>query len=247
MNERDNPLAAGSVGAPAASRPRGEPSGSYQRTPHKQRVGSPPTTAHDPAAGATTEKDLGPLGRTIVWGLAFLIFGGGLAAWFFLATIVEAQIGGRYGMLNPGSKDAAHGVKTYLEASGLEEEDIQFLAEQYGVDAETFQYAGPEEPEPGFPTEGTAGETTVTEDFPPPRYAPPEIGADSDVEWPDYRLIGAMAGTESKPGSVILDGNLVQVGNAYQGVRVLEIEANGAVLEFEGERRWFSSGQSISQ
>jgi len=52
-----------------------------------------------------------------------------------------------------------------------------------------------------------------------------------------------MAGTEKKPGNVILDGDLILVGGTYQDLKVIEIKDNGAVLEYQGEQQWFSSGQ----
>ena len=45
-------------------------------------------------------------------------------------------------------------------------------------------------------------------------------------------------------GHVILDGYLVPEGESYQEVKVVEIRDNGAVLAFDGNQRWYSSGSA---
>ncbi len=55
------------------------------------------------------------------------------------------------------------------------------------------------------------------------------------VRWPDVRIQAAMG--QGDRGSVMISGSLVPVGDAYNGVRILEITDRGVRLEYEGEQR----------
>ena len=106
-----------------------EPPGRYQRTPHAREP-----RADRAVPGRTGRQDLGLAGRMVVWVIALVLFGGGMIGWFFVVGLVEARVAGTFGVFGLGQDSAsAYGVKEYLESSGLEEADITFLAEQYGM------------------------------------------------------------------------------------------------------------------
>ena len=62
-------------------------------------------------------------------------------------------------------------------------------------------------------------------------------------DWPDVRLTGVIEGTDTHDARVILDGVLTQVGGSVQGIKVVEVRNNGAVLEYKGEQQWLFSSQ----
>ena len=97
----------------------------------------------------------------------------------------------------------------------------------------------------------TVGRTEVV--FTPPSQSegldPAEVGQSSGVEggesdWPILRITGIMARPNPDRSAVIINNQLVAIGEEIQGVKVSEIEQNEVVLVFRGEMRPLRVGQS---
>lgn len=64
---------------------------------------------------------------------------------------------------------------------------------------------------------------------------PEEAAAPAAVVWPTFQLQASMQG--AGVGSVLIDGEVVSVGNRHRGMLIREITAQGVVLVFEGEEQ----------
>jgi len=94
----------------------------------------------------------------------------------------------------------------------------------------------PSSPDAMGPTNAVAG----TESAGPPSTAAPAV----PVAWPSFQVKGVVLGRAGS-GSVILDRGIVEVGQTtLEGVRVVRIEGEVAVMEFRGEERRFRVGSS---
>ncbi len=63
-------------------------------------------------------------------------------------------------------------------------------------------------------------------------------------EWPDLRVSGIMATETGIHGKVRIDGKLLEVGDVIEGVSIIRIAPGEVLLEFDGRRRVFRSGQT---
>lgn len=62
--------------------------------------------------------------------------------------------------------------------------------------------------------------------------------------WPRLTLNGVMAQTGPGQGSAIINGTVVEIGEKIEGVRLLEVQRNGVLLEFRGNTQFVRVGQS---
>ncbi len=62
--------------------------------------------------------------------------------------------------------------------------------------------------------------------------------------WPSLKLIGVMAGRGGSKGSAFINNRAVTAGEEIEGVRLLRVEQNGVVLEFNGQTQHLRIGQS---
>jgi len=74
-----------------------------------------------------------------------------------------------------------------------------------------------------------------------PNATGPRNGA---VRWPAVRVSAIMAPGTGQPGAVTIDGSLYGAGDEVRGIRVVEIETHGVLLEYRGEQRRLQPGQS---
>lgn len=124
------------------------------------------------------------------------------------------------------------------------------------------------------PAIGSAAPVTVVEPAPPPPAPPVEPAPPVSVEkapvaapaapsgrqppgekpkeeakatrWPAIKLTGVMVGHgEKSKGSAFLNGAFVEVGDRIEGVRLVEVDAKGVRLEFQGEKKYLRLGQSL--
>jgi outer membrane biosynthesis protein TonB len=77
-----------------------------------------------------------------------------------------------------------------------------------------------------------AAETPVT----PPEPQP-------EIEWPPVKLSGIVG--SGNTGAVMINGKVVGINELIDGIRVLSIEAKGALLEYKGDKRFLRVGKMI--
>jgi hypothetical protein len=65
------------------------------------------------------------------------------------------------------------------------------------------------------------------------------------VIWPQVQIKGIMAPGGGNSGAVLLDSSMFSEGDSYKGVRILKISRTNVLLEFQGEKRLVSTGQSV--
>ncbi len=92
------------------------------------------------------------------------------------------------------------------------------------------------EPEPE-PEPDPVGASAVVQAWPGRSDADPETREPSTVVWPDIRIQGAMRGEGG--GSVVIDGQIIPVGQRHGDVLVRAIDARGVHIEYQGETRIF--------
>lgn len=98
-----------------------------------------------------------------------------------------------------------------------------------------------EEPEDIPPSEAEPAPETVVAVTPPPSLPPQPPPPREPVVWPNISLQGVVG--RGTTGSVIIDGEVIGVGEAYNGARVIRIEHQGALMEYKGERRVIRVGR----
>ena len=193
-------------------------------------VERPPRPAH--ADGFPPDHEIGSLGKIAVWGLATLLFGGGLVAWFALFGFVERRLGSMSdGLWISASTEGTQA----LSASSLgaaEVEDLEFISNQLGIDSALL----------GLPSANPAPDATGV-----PTVESSTVDASPTLElvedWPVLELTGVMLGNDDRGGSVIVNGILVRVGQKIRGVRVLSVKDNAAQFSYDGRTVWLYSGQ----
>jgi len=62
--------------------------------------------------------------------------------------------------------------------------------------------------------------------------------------WPKLSLLGVMARETPGTGSAIINNMVIEIGEEVAGVRLLEVQRNGILLEFNGETQFVRVGQS---
>lgn len=81
---------------------------------------------------------------------------------------------------------------------------------------------------------------------PPPKPPPPEKDSAKAARWPALKLTGVMVGSGGRSkGSAFLNGTFVEVGDRILDARLLEVDAKGVRLEFQGEKKYLRLGQSL--
>ncbi|HOW96637.1 MAG TPA: hypothetical protein P5567_01910 [Kiritimatiellia bacterium] len=85
---------------------------------------------------------------------------------------------------------------------------------------------------------------------PPSELKPAEKPKDKEEakakRWPTLKLTGVMVGHgEKSKGSAFLNGSFVEVGDRIDEVRLVEVDAKGVRLEFQGEKKYLRLGQSL--
>ena len=71
----------------------------------------------------------------------------------------------------------------------------------------------------------------------------PEVPA-IDVKWPEIVLTGILAGDQGRAGSVILNGEVVNLNQRLLGVRVMDFTSQQVVLEYQGAQKTLQVGGS---
>ncbi len=71
---------------------------------------------------------------------------------------------------------------------------------------------------------------------------PPPV---SLIKWPDITITGVV-GKEQK-GSVFVNGKVIRVNETVEGIRILAIKPQGALLEYQGETRLAKVGQPLNR
>lgn len=90
---------------------------------------------------------------------------------------------------------------------------------------------GPEVLAPATPVEKQPEPEAPTPTPPEPEVKP------MPVIWPTFSLQAAMGGGQR--GSVMINGQIFQIGSTFGEVTILEITPQGVLMEYEGERRTF--------
>jgi hypothetical protein len=92
----------------------------------------------------------------------------------------------------------------------------------------------------------TPKETPVRPIAPPTPPEPPlAVVEEPQVEWPNL-LLGGVVGKGSK-GAAMLEGQVIAVGETFNGVKVISIGLQSAELEFRGQTRQVKVGNSTQQ
>jgi hypothetical protein len=66
-----------------------------------------------------------------------------------------------------------------------------------------------------------------------------------DGEWPDLTLTGVLAPGGGEPGAAMLNNRMYSLGDRVDGARLVRIETDLIVLEFQGRERILRVGQSL--
>ena len=165
------------------------------------------------------------------WLAGLLVIGGVVLLLAILGTLYGLLLRSRPGetVTDPIGPDP---VGSPLEPREVEvAEDVQVpdepVAEEYPPVAPAEDERDPEvvPPEPDAPS--VVADRSRPQETPPVRAEP--------VRWPDIRIQAAM-GTGTT-GSVMIEGQIIRVGERYQGVRIVEITGRGVRLEYGGEER----------
>jgi hypothetical protein len=180
------------------------------------------------------------------------VFGGGLALWFMAAGFIERQMGAVTGGFGPSG--ASMDMEEQFAALALAEE-MQDLAGAYetdnagsddlayrvGEDGTLIMHSGAE-PKTEVPAPVPAAAAISR---PAPTLATPVTGRRSaNPDWPSLQVDGVIAGKNPSTSSVILDGQIVNVGGTLQGLRVIGVEGDIVEFEYKGERRKVWSGHN---
>lgn len=89
--------------------------------------------------------------------------------------------------------------------------------------------APPPPPVKSTPPDATPTATSATQ----APSSPPQI----PIIWPSFSLQAAMGSGTS--GSVMINGEIVQVGSSYADITIIKITPKGVIMEYEGEQRVF--------
>lgn len=102
------------------------------------------------------------------------------------------------------------------------------------------------EPAPPVVEPPTAEKPPEKKGEPPPKPPPPEKEPGKAARWPVLKLTGVMVGSGGRSkGSAFLNGAFVEVGDRILDARLLEVDAKGVRLEFQGEKKYLKLGQSL--
>lgn len=179
-------------------------------------------------------RDLGVLGRIVVWGFMLVLVGGTTVGWIFGAQMVGALVGDFTNKTGVGYDLAMNGATEDMmaEMAAAMEAAMGFEGLQEGT-------ADPDESTAPAPPAG------VQPDPAPERKAPGRSGwghkaVARDVTWPDLQLNGVLVGSEDWKGSVILDSEMVPLAASIQGMKVVAVEEYGAWFEYAGARKFVS-------
>jgi cytoskeletal protein RodZ len=67
-------------------------------------------------------------------------------------------------------------------------------------------------------------------------------GAPPPAKWPILKLMGILRGTGNAESSAILNGKIINVGQAIADVTVVEIQVEGVILKYGSEKRFLRVG-----
>lgn len=89
-------------------------------------------------------------------------------------------------------------------------------------------------------------EAAVEEPAPPAALPDPVAPKTEEGGWPALKLTGVLAGRgEQSPEFAFINGMTVKVGEDLEGVRLLDVESEGAWLEHQGEKKYLLIGRSL--
>ena len=165
------------------------------------------------------EGKIGAKGRICIWGLAFLIYGGGMGLWFVSMPVVKPVVQGILSFLYlfSSNDDEISAAYSYDDLPPDEDEEVQ------------------DEPEAEVPEAVMQEPTRVTTK---PSLPAADIKAISP--WPSVKVVGVM--TKQGKRSVMLGVDIVPVADSTLGMTVAQIDADRVLLEYEGEKKWLRVG-----
>lgn len=108
-----------------------------------------------------------------------------------------------------------------------------------GTDAEPEKPVTPDA-EPPPVTDAAADQPATAVATTPAAAVPPE-----PIKWPDITISGVV-GKEQK-GAVFVNGKVIGVNETVEGIRIVAIKSQGAVLEYQGETRLAKVGQPVNR
>lgn len=110
-----------------------------------------------------------------------------------------------------------------------------------GTDAEPKKPATPDAEPPPAVTDAAADQPATAAAAATPAAAVPP----APIKWPDITISGVV-GKEQK-GAVFVNGKVIGVNETVEGIRIVAIKSQGAVLEYQGETRLAKVGQPINR
>ncbi len=131
-----------------------------------------------------------------------------------------------------------------------EVEDRETEPESQDPDPETLETQPPAEPEVVADQDGIDDltETDIPDDTAEEDAPAPDPVAEEEpviVEWPRIHISGIMASRTGTEGSVLINSQLLAVGDSLQGVQIKSISERSVVLEYEGDVKTLNTGQTI--
>ena len=170
-------------------------------------------------------RDLGLLGRLVVWGLFLLIAGSPLAGWFVAAHYLEG------GLAQLARQFAGGGAFETVEG----QEDM--MAEFAAAMESAMAMAEAPAPEPEAAAEGPAPQASSSTPITVRRLFGGQADR-GDVVWPDLQLNGVLMGSEEWKHSIVIGSDMIPINGAIEGMKVVSVQRNGAWFEYQGEQKF---------
>jgi Tfp pilus assembly protein PilX len=152
---------------------------------------------------------------------------------------VGATVGGKY--LARRAENSLNSV--IAEVPAVFQQAMEATVAEANKQIQNGNVLPPPPPGPGMtqvvPSEEGEGTTDLTTQV----AATTEAKPTAPRSWPHLQLVGVVG--KGKNGAAMISGSVVAAGDEINGVTVLEVRSNGALLEFNGEQRFLKTGGHI--
>ncbi|NCC50573.1 MAG: hypothetical protein EOM20_05085 [Spartobacteria bacterium] len=74
---------------------------------------------------------------------------------------------------------------------------------------------------------------------------PKAEAADEPSGWPVIQLTGVLTKARQEDSAAMINGEIIFVGDRYEGITVLEVNSTGVLLEYNGSKRFLRVGRTM--